>query len=139
MAELEQEMEQVPTEMKWEGAEALRQYLVPIDSLQDHGKNPNVGDVAAISASREIRTGVQPSCTMAGSSSPGITSESRPKYWSGRTSQRSRITSPATVAQYGNKREVVILLYYPEQYEVGRGPAVPRARTRRPASLLVDR
>jgi ParB-like chromosome segregation protein Spo0J len=40
-----------PTEQVWRGAEILRAHLVPIDSLEDHERNPNKGDVAAISAS----------------------------------------------------------------------------------------
>lgn len=38
-------------ETVWEGADVLRQHLVPIESLQDHPGNPRKGDVAAISKS----------------------------------------------------------------------------------------
>jgi ParB-like chromosome segregation protein Spo0J len=41
----------IPDEIVWRGAEALRPYLVPINSLADHERNPNKGDVFAISAS----------------------------------------------------------------------------------------
>lgn len=193
------ELEQVPTEMKWEGAEALRQYLVPIDSLQDHGKNPNVGDVAAISASLQkygqvrsilhddgiivaghhVRAAAQVlewthiaaiphsfasaedrlayllvdnqiakksvidsaavyemivALEQAGyvevpgfdiddietcQELAGMTPESEGREWEGDAGQSPEAAAAraATVAQYGNKREVVILLDYPEQYE----------------------
>jgi len=50
----------IEDEPVWHGAEALRPYLVPIDSLTDHERNPNKGDVFAISASLEKYGQVRP-------------------------------------------------------------------------------
>lgn len=39
------------SEVTWEGAEVLREYLVPIEDLLDHEGNPRRGDVMALKAS----------------------------------------------------------------------------------------
>jgi len=50
----------IPAEPVWHGAEALRPYLVPIDSLTEHERNSNIGDVFAISRSLEKWGQVRP-------------------------------------------------------------------------------
>lgn len=49
MAEEQSKLMDVAVE--WRGAEALREFLVPIDSLQEYTGNPRRGDVDAIAAS----------------------------------------------------------------------------------------
>jgi hypothetical protein len=48
------------TEVIWEGAEPLREYLVPVAELEDHSRNPRRGDVLALTASLERFGQVRP-------------------------------------------------------------------------------
>jgi hypothetical protein len=41
----------IPTESRWEGAEQLRQFLIPVDEIQNHPENPRRGDVNMIADS----------------------------------------------------------------------------------------
>ena len=48
------------SEVIWEGAEPLREYLVPVGELEDHSRNPRRGDVLALTASLERFGQVRP-------------------------------------------------------------------------------
>lgn len=48
------------SEVTWEGADVLREYLVPIDDLLDHEGNPRRGDVLALKGSLERFGQVRP-------------------------------------------------------------------------------